>query len=89
MPEIYDRFIIEGQRFDFAAGLDRFREGLGQSFPAEIRAIDRYIRAVQACNRGSALYYAEKVVPAPLAALAGSLMRPSYLRRTFSAACTL
>jgi all-trans-retinol 13,14-reductase len=80
MPEIYDRFIIEGQTFDYAAGLERFRDGLGQSFPSEIRAIDRYIAAVQACNRASGLYYAEKAVPAPVAALAGRLMRLPYMR---------
>jgi len=80
MPDIYDRFIIEGRTFDFVAGLDRFREGLRQSFPAEIRAIDRYIGAVQACNRVSGLYYAEKAIPAPVATLAGSLMRVPYMR---------
>src|SRR5271169_394814 len=80
MPEIYDRFIIEGRTFDYAAGLERFREGLRKSFPAEIRAIDRYIAGVQACNRASGLYYAEKAVPAPVAALAGSLMRVPYMR---------
>jgi all-trans-retinol 13,14-reductase len=80
MPEIYDRFIIEGRTFEYAAGLERFREGLGQSFPSEIRAIDRYIAAVQACNRASGLYHAEKAVPAPVAALAGGLMRLPYMR---------
>jgi all-trans-retinol 13,14-reductase len=80
MPEIYDRFIIEGRIFDYAAGLERFREGLGQSFPSEIRAIDRYIAAVRACNRARGLYFAEKAVPAPVAALAGSLMRVPYIR---------
>jgi all-trans-retinol 13,14-reductase len=80
MPEIYDRFIIEGRTFDYAAGLEHFREGLRQSFPGEIRAIDRYISAVQACNRASGLYYAEKAVPAPVAALVGSLMRVPYMR---------
>jgi len=80
MPDIYDRFIIEGRRFDCAAGLERFREGLGQSFPSEIRAIDRYIAAVRACNRARGLYFAEKAVPAAVAGLAGSLMRMPYLR---------
>ena len=28
MPEVYDRFFIAGQRFEFAAGLERFRDGL-------------------------------------------------------------
>jgi len=54
MPEIYDRFIIEGRTFDYAAGLENFRGGLRQSFPGETRAIDRYIAAVQACNRRAA-----------------------------------
>ena len=80
MPEVYDRFIFAGQTFNFAAGLDPFREGLKQSFPAEVKAIDRYIAAVRACNRASGLYYAEKAVPAPLAALAGGLMRAPYMR---------
>jgi all-trans-retinol 13,14-reductase len=79
MPEVYDRFIIEGRTFEYAAGLERFREGLGQSFPSEIRAIDRYIAAVQACKRASGLYNAEKAVPAPVAALAGGLMRAPYM----------
>ena len=80
MPEVYDRVIIENQTFDFAAGVERFREGLKHWFPREARAIDRYIAAVQACNRASGFYYAEKAIPPPLAALAGGLMRFPYLR---------
>jgi all-trans-retinol 13,14-reductase len=80
MPDIYDRFIIQGQRFDLSAGLEPFREGLKQSFPREAGAIDRYIRAVQACNRVSALYYAEKAIPVRAAAVAGGLMRAPYMR---------
>jgi all-trans-retinol 13,14-reductase len=80
LPDIYDRFVIEGRTFEYPAGLERFREGLRQSFPGESTAIDRYIAAVQACKRASGLYYAEKAVPAPVAALAGSLMRVPYMR---------
>jgi all-trans-retinol 13,14-reductase len=80
MPEIYDRLIIEGRTFDFTTGLEHFREGLRRSFPGETKAIDRYFAAVRACNRASGLYYAEKAIPAPVAALAGSLMRMPYMR---------
>jgi all-trans-retinol 13,14-reductase len=80
LPNVYDRFIIEGRTFEYATGLERFREGLRQSFPGEFRAIDRYLAAVRACNRASGLYYAEKAIPAPLAALAGRLMRLPYMR---------
>jgi all-trans-retinol 13,14-reductase len=80
MPEIYDRFIVAGQSFDFVAGIERFRENLKQWFPGDVRAIDRYLHAVHACNRGSGLYFAEKAIPAPAAALAGSIMRAPFMR---------
>jgi len=80
MPEVYDRAEIAGRRFDFAAGLERFRSDLKSWFPREGRAIDRYLAAVQASNRASSLYYAEKAVPRPIAALAGGLMRRPHLK---------
>jgi all-trans-retinol 13,14-reductase len=80
MPEVYDRIIVGDQHFDFRAGEEQFRESLQQAFPAEAKAIDRYIAAVKACNRMSGLYYAEKAVPGPIAKLAGGLMRAPYLR---------
>jgi all-trans-retinol 13,14-reductase len=80
MPEVYDRVLIEGRQFDFAAGVERFREGLKRWFPPEDRAIDRYIEAVEACNRASRLYYAEKAIPGPAAAVAGGLMRAGYMK---------
>jgi all-trans-retinol 13,14-reductase len=80
MPEVYDRVLIAGQTFEFAAGLEQFRDGLRQAFPNEVAAIDRYIAAVLACNRVSGLYYAEKAIPGPVAALAGGLMRAPYMR---------
>ena len=80
MPEVYDRAVIDGRSFDFTAGIERFREGMKQYFPREGKSIDKYIRTVRAVNRVSGLYYAEKVIPAPAAALAGSLLRAPFLR---------
>src|SRR5208337_3297792 len=80
MPDVYDRFIIDGRPFDLVAGIERFREGMKQYFPREGASIDKYIAAVRAVNRVSALYYAEKAIPAPAAAIAGSLLRAAYLR---------
>lgn len=82
MPEIYDRIIVGDRSYDFVAGLEQFRSGMNQRFPAESKTIDRYIAAVQASNRASRLYYAEKAIPAPLAKLAGGLMRAPYMRWT-------
>jgi all-trans-retinol 13,14-reductase len=80
LPEVYDRILVAGRRVDFAAGIDRFREELIRHFPGERRSIDKYIRAVRAANRLSSLYYAEKVVPAPISSFAGSLLRVPYMR---------
>jgi all-trans-retinol 13,14-reductase len=80
MPDVYDRFTIAGQTFEFAAGVERFREGLRASFPEELGAIDKYIGAVQSCIRASKIYYAEKAVPAFVAGFAGGLMRAPYMR---------
>jgi all-trans-retinol 13,14-reductase len=80
MPEVYDRAIFNGQRFDFRIGKERLRADLKTWFPGEARTIDKYFAAVQASNRWSGLYYAEKAVPGPVAALAGGLMRAPLLR---------
>ena len=80
MAAVYDRVIVGGRCFDLVAGEEAFRESLRQSFPAETAAIDRYLAAVRACNRWSTLYSAEKAIPAPLASLAGGLMRAPHLR---------
>ena len=80
MPEVYDRAVIDGRIFNLTAGIERFREGMKQYFPSEGKSIDKYIRAVCAVNRVSGLYYAEKVIPVPAAAFAGSLLRAPFLR---------
>ena len=80
MPAIYDRFLIDGSRFEFAAGAEAFREGLRQAFPSETEAIDRYLSAVHAANRWSNLYYVEKALPALIASLAGGFIRAPYMR---------
>ncbi len=80
MPDVYDRAIIAGQRFDFVAGRERLRANLNAWFPSESRAIDKYFAAVRACNRAGGFYHAEKAVPAPIASIAGGLMRAPYLR---------
>jgi all-trans-retinol 13,14-reductase len=80
MPDVYDRLLIDGRAFYLTAGLDNFRDGIKQCFPAEAAAIGKYIAAIQSSNRASNLYYAEKAIPGPAAAIAGGLMRAPYLR---------
>ena len=80
MPQVYDRIIIANRAYDLVAGADRFRESLQRNFPQEGRAIAKYLGIVRACNRRSALYFMDKVIPAPLARTIGPLMRAPFLR---------
>jgi all-trans-retinol 13,14-reductase len=80
LPDVFDRVRIGKLTFDFAAGIERFREDLHQKFPAERNAIDQYLAALLAVARVSGLFWAEKVVPAPIARLVGPLMRGPFLR---------
>jgi all-trans-retinol 13,14-reductase len=80
MPDVYDRFLIGGNSYELPTGVERFRAAMKSYFPTEARAIDRYIEAVQHCIKASRLYYAEKAVPGPIAAIGGGLMRSGFLR---------
>ncbi|GAB4373054.1 MAG: NAD(P)/FAD-dependent oxidoreductase [Acidobacteriota bacterium] len=80
MGEVYDRIVIGDDTYDLVAGRRNFRERMCAYFPDETRAIDRYLELVAGVVRASRLYFAEKAVPAPVAALAGPLMRRGMLR---------
>src|SRR5579871_1006625 len=80
MPDIYDRVLVNGRTYDFPMGLERFRSRMQEYFPRDAAAIDRYIAALQSCDRASGMYFAEKAVPSVMARLAGGLMRGAYLR---------
>lgn len=80
MPEVYDRFVIGDQTYQFAAGVDQFRTGLKEYFPRESVGIDQYIRALQSVARVRDLYFAEKAIPRSIAFLIGGWMRMPLLR---------
>lgn len=79
MPDVYDRISIGDRNYDFPTGLERFRAAIGNAFPGEREAIDRYIAAVCATVRASGRYFAEKAIPGPLARLIGPLLRSGFL----------
>lgn len=80
MGDVYDRIVIDGDIYDFPAGRDAFRERLVDHFPRETGAIDRYLGLVDRTARRMGLYFAEKVVPGPIATVFGRLMRWPALR---------
>ena len=51
MPEIYERIVLGPKTYEFVRGAGAFRDGLRSRFPAETRAIDRYLTSVARCTR--------------------------------------
>lgn len=80
MPDVYDRAFISGKPFDFVAGKGPLRESLIERFPREAKGIDGIFGAIDTCIRRASGYYAEKALPAPLAAVLGGMVRMPYLR---------
>ena len=80
MPDIYDEFRIGDQVYQLPSGAQRYEEMLKTRFPAESAAIDRYLAAIQASERASQLYHAEKAIPSVASKVAGSWMRSGYLK---------
>ncbi len=81
MGDVYDRFLIGEERYEFPSGRERWRDALTHRFPREAAAIDAYLAATTASNKWMGLYFAEKVMPSFLRGLAGPLMRAPFLRR--------
>ena len=80
MGEVYDRIIVGDNSYDYVAGPDNFAARMKEYFPSQARAIDRYLELTRRAKRWSGLYFAEKALPPPLAAVAGPLMRAPFMR---------
>src|SRR5688572_743446 len=71
MPDVYDRVLIGGRRFDYVTGRDRLLDALVSTFPGERRAIDRYFQLVARCVRAMPAFYIDKTLPRVLSAALG------------------
>lgn len=80
MGDIYDRIILDGRKYDFVKGRERFRETMHGYFPNEKRAIDRYLEKVESTVKKAGLYFAEKAVPSIVSSTVGGLMRRPLLK---------
>lgn len=80
LGDVYDRFLIGDNSYEFPAGRERWRDTMYRRFPRDRRAIDAYLAATSASNRWMSLYFAEKAMPRFLSALLGGVMRAPFLR---------
>ena len=81
MGEVYDRIIVDGDVYDYVKGRKAWRNRMVEYFPAEAAAIDGYLAEVTKATRAAFPFFAEKVVPKPIAAIGGGLMRRRYLEQ--------
>lgn len=79
MPEVYDRIVIGDRTYNSIGGLACFREQLREYFPSETQAIDNYLALVKTAAQAAQAYFAEKALPAPIAALIGPLLRRKFM----------
>jgi all-trans-retinol 13,14-reductase len=80
LGNVYDVVVLGDRRYEYLAGRERWRDRMVEYFPAERQAIDRYLAAVRSALKRSTLYWAEKIVPPAVSAVAGWAMRRPFLR---------
>lgn len=80
MGPVYDRFTLGGEEFCFEKGKENLRRALEERFPAEQQAIGAYFDLVARVVAATQYFFMEKAIPAPLAAVAGPLLRWPFLR---------
>jgi all-trans-retinol 13,14-reductase len=80
MGSVYERFIFGGEEFRFEKGKENLRRALEERFPAERQAIAAYFGLVARVVAAAQYFFMEKAIPAPLAAVAGRLLRWPFLR---------
>ncbi len=80
--DIVDRIVVGTRRFEYRAGLDRWRQRMLADFPAEESAIDSFLELVGDARNRSMGFFGEKAVPAPIAFVFGWAMRRGFLRHS-------
>ncbi len=80
MGEVYDKIIIGDDTYEMVKGRRNFRERMCSYFPHESAAIDKYIELIGKTAKASHMFFAEKVVPRPIASVVGPIMRAPMMR---------
>jgi phytoene dehydrogenase-like protein len=78
MGAVHDRVVIGDETYELPAGRDALCAELTRRFPAEERAIRRYIELVDQTAGASGGYFAEKAMPRLVSKVAGGFMRRKF-----------
>ena len=79
MGDIYDSIIIGKERFDFIKGVENFKSKMGEYFPNEIKAIEKYINLIFSVNKVSAKFYMEKALSPIMSFFFSNYFRKKFL----------
>jgi all-trans-retinol 13,14-reductase len=77
---VYDRVVLGEERYAFVAGREALDDELCRHFPAQRRAIGRYLARIEGVAQASQRYFLERALPGPLAWLLGPLLGRSFRR---------
>jgi all-trans-retinol 13,14-reductase len=75
MDAVYDSMVFPDQRYDFVAGVARFREGLLAHFPNAASDLDAYLAEVRAASRAVAAHFGQRLMPGLLQGLAAPAVK--------------
>jgi all-trans-retinol 13,14-reductase len=76
MGEVYDRFVIGDEIYEFPKGKENLRRTLQERFPSEAAAIDRYFTLVEQSVASMPAFFQTRVLPEELTA---SMPAPEFL----------
>ena len=75
MGDVYDVAYINGEKYEFRAGIENFRKQLKGYFPEESKAIDKYLKLIVRSNKRGNAFFFEKSFKPFLSKSIGALIR--------------
>jgi all-trans-retinol 13,14-reductase len=80
MPDVYDRVFVGDDAYDFVTGPRRFLDTMSARFPGRRAELEGYLDALRRSTRAGTPFFAERMLPRPLAKLLGPALRAPLLR---------
>ncbi len=80
MDDVYDKIIIGNEQFDYVKGRKAFAEKMKSYFPAEEKAIEKYLDLIHEAAHAATGFFSEKAMPPLLGKIAGLFMKKDFYK---------
>ncbi len=80
MGDPYDVALVDGERYEFAGGMDNQKAMLLSKFPEEEQAIHRFYALVREAAKSAGPFFAERAMPSLASGVMGGIMRRKFLQ---------